>query len=74
LRSAKVVISMRVPVSDVAATAFAQRFYAAIASGQSVKAAFAQGKVAVENVSISEVATPELFHAVAIKPEMMILS
>jgi|ERR1043166_8629038 ABC-type hemin transport system ATPase subunit len=74
LRSAKIVITMRVPVTDVAATAFAQRFYAAIASGQSVKSAFARGRVAVENVSISEVATPELFHAVSTNPEKMILT
>jgi hypothetical protein len=74
LGSAKIVISMKSPVTDIAATAFAQRFYAAIASGQSVRAAFAQGKVAVENVSISEVSAPELFHTAANKPEKMILT
>lgn len=74
LRAADVVISMRVPVTDVAATAFAQQFYAAIASGQSAKSAFAQGKIAVEHVSLSEVATPQLFHTKASKPEKMILT
>jgi hypothetical protein len=74
LRSANVVVSMRVPITDIAATAFAQRFYAAIASGQSIKAAFAQGKIAVEHVSIGEVSTPELFHTAASRPERIFLT
>jgi hypothetical protein len=65
---------MRAPVTDIAATAFATRFYAAVASGQSVKAAFAQGKVAVEAVSINEADTPELFHTSAINPAKIILT
>jgi CHAT domain-containing protein len=74
LPAAKMIISMRAPVTDIAATAFATRFYAAIASGQSVKAAFAQGKVAVEAVSISEADTPELLHTSATNPAKMILT
>ena len=53
-------ISMRVPISDIAAAAFAPQFYAALASGQSVRSAFNQGSVAVEAASISERATPSL--------------
>jgi hypothetical protein len=64
---------MRNSVSDVAATAFAIKFYAALASGQSVRAAFEQGKVAVEAVSISEADTPELLHAPGIKPDKIVL-
>jgi hypothetical protein len=74
LRTSDVVVTMRVPITDIAATAFAQRFYAAIASGQSVKSAFEQGKVAVENVSISETTTPKLFHRASRKPETIILT
>ena len=40
LKGTPVLISMRTSVSDIAASAFASRFYAAIAGGQSVKAAF----------------------------------
>jgi CHAT domain len=43
LPSISAMIVMRDSVSDVAATAFATRFYAAIAAGQSLKSAFKQG-------------------------------
>lgn len=70
----KIVIAMRTSVTDVAATVFARRFYAAIAAGQSVKAAFDQGRVAVEVASISEVDTPELLCRIGINPATMILT
>lgn len=57
---AKVLISMRDSISDIAANAFAVQFYAGLASGQSVKAAYDQGCVAVESVSIDEFDTPQL--------------
>ncbi|UWU78165.1 CHAT domain-containing protein [Bradyrhizobium huanghuaihaiense] len=56
-----IVISMKTSISDIGAVAFAPRFYAALAGGQSVQAAFRQGAVAVENVSITEADTPQLF-------------
>jgi hypothetical protein len=71
---AKIIITMRVSVTDAAAAAFAIRFYAAIASGQSVKAAFEQGKVAVEAVSISESGTPELSFAHDVNPATKVLT
>lgn len=74
LPPAKILISMQTTISDIAATAFATHFYAAIASGQSVKAAFAQGKIAVEVVSISEFDTPELLHTSATNPAKIILT
>jgi hypothetical protein len=74
LRTSDIVVTMRVPITDIAATAFAQRFYAAIASGQSVRSAFEQGKVAVESVSIGETTTPKLFHRASRKPETIILT
>jgi hypothetical protein len=60
LPTVKILISMNVPISDIAASAFAPQFYAALASGQSVQSAFRQGAVAVEAASLSEAATPEL--------------
>lgn len=60
LPKVKFLVSMNVPISDIAAAAFAPQFYAALASGQSVQAAFKQGAVAVEAASISEASTPEL--------------
>jgi CHAT domain len=53
LPSVSVMIVMKDSVSDVAATAFATRFYAAIAAGQSLKSAFKQGALAVEHASIN---------------------
>jgi CHAT domain-containing protein len=40
-----IVVSMKTSISDLAAITFAPRFYAAIASGQSIRSSFAQGKV-----------------------------
>jgi CHAT domain len=74
LKQGLIVVSMKASISDLAAIAFAPRFYAAIASGQSIKAAFAQGKVAVENASISEADTPELFWPSDINPAKIILA
>lgn len=71
---AKIVIAMQASVTDVAATAFAQRFYAAIASGQSVDAAFKQGQIAVEAVSIGEADTPVLLTASETNPAKIILT
>jgi hypothetical protein len=65
---------MRDSVSDVAATAFAVKFYAAIAAGQSVKSAFAQGKVAIEKVSLNEADTPDLLVAQGVNPAKIVLT
>jgi predicted transcriptional regulator len=74
LPPAKIVVVMRDSISDVAATAFAVKFYAAIAAGQSVKSAFAQGKVAIEQVSLNEVDTPELLVAQGVDPAKVVLT
>jgi len=65
---------MKVSVSDIAASVFATNFYAAIAAGQSVKAAFDQGKLAVELASVGEVDTPELLCGSSIDPAKLILT
>src|SRR5262249_33899727 len=55
-----VLITMKKSVTDLAASVFATQFYAAIASGQSVKSAFEQGRNAIRFAAISEIDTPEM--------------
>lgn len=74
LPPAKLLIVMQKSVSDLAATAFAAKFYAAIAAGQSVKAAFAQGRIAIEQVSLNEAGTPELIVAAGADPSKVTLT
>jgi CHAT domain len=69
----KALIIMNDSISDVAAIAFAPRFYAAIASGQSLKSAFKQGQLAIEWASIDEVNVPELVTAKGVDPAKLIL-
>src|SRR5712671_6165216 len=68
------VISMKTSISDAAAAAFAVQFYGAIASGQSVKSAFEQGRIAVEATSISEADTPQLSCPKNVDPSKIVLS
>jgi CHAT domain-containing protein len=74
LKAVPILVSMRTTVSDIAATAFASRFYAAIASGQSVKAAFDQGAIAVEATSLGEKHTPEIFAQAGVDLGKLILT
>lgn len=74
LPPAKAVIAMGDSISDLAAAAFAARFYAAIAAGQSLKAAFDQGVVAVEAVSLEEANTPQLILADGINAAKIVLA
>ena len=74
LKTTSVLISMRTSVSDLAATAFSSRFYAAVASGQSLKAAFDQGCVAVAATSITEKDTPELLTQTGVNASKLILT
>ncbi len=74
LPSAKIIVTMKSSISDIAASVFAPRFYAALAAGQSVMTAFNQGKVAVEAASISEADTPELHCASGTNPATIILA
>lgn len=58
LESVPVTVGMSSTVSDLAASAFAARFYSSIASAQSVGAALKQGSVAVEAARLDEGWTP----------------
>lgn len=74
LKSAKALIGMVDTISDIAAAAFAQQFYAALASGQSLESSFKQGLIAVEAVSLLEKATPQLFTRDGVDPSKVILT
>jgi hypothetical protein len=74
LPPARAVIAMGDSISDLAATAFAAQFYAAVAAGQSLKAAFAQGVVAIEAVSLNEAKTPQLILADGINAGNIVLA
>lgn len=74
LPPAKAVIVMGASISDLAATAFAAQFYAAIASGQSLKSAFNQGVVAIKKTSLNEAKTPQIFLADGVNAEKIILT
>lgn len=74
LKLGLIVISMKRSISDAAAAAFAVQFYGAIASGQSVKSAFEQGRIAVEATSISEADTPQLSCPKNVDPSKIILA
>jgi nucleotide-binding universal stress UspA family protein len=54
LPAVPIIIAMADSIPDVAATVFAQQFYAAVASGQSVGAALRQGKVKIKAVLLDD--------------------
>lgn len=74
LPPAKAIVAMGDSIGDLAAIAFAAKFYAAIAAGQSLHSAFAQGRVAVEAVSIDDADTPKLVLAKNVNPKKIILT
>ena len=74
LGTAKAIIVMQDLVTDIAAVAFATKFYGAIASGQSLQAAFDQGRVAVEAVSLDEASTPALITANGVNAKNLYLA
>lgn len=63
LQSVKAIVVMQDSISDVGAVAFSTKFYGGIASGQSLKSSFEQGRIALESVSLDEVDTPALLTA-----------
>ena len=74
LPTTKILISMKESISDLAAGAFATQFYAALASGRSVQAAFDQGQVALGYASISEWDTPQLSSGPNVNPAQITLT
>lgn len=72
LDAVPVVVAMMDEISDVAAKAFATKFYAAIASGQSLASALRQGQTAIELLS-GEGATPEVLARPRVDPQNIVL-
>jgi hypothetical protein len=60
LESVPVIIAMATDITDLAASLFAAKFYAAIASAQPIGAAFRQGSVALDFAGTNEGSTPSL--------------
>jgi hypothetical protein len=60
LESVPVIIAMATDITDLAASVFATRFYAAIASAQPIGPAFGQGSVALEFAGTGEGSTPNV--------------
>jgi CHAT domain len=74
LATAKAIVVMEDSVTDTAAVAFAIQFYGAIASGQSLQAAYDQARVAVELVSFGESSTPSLVTASGVNAKKLFLA
>ena len=66
-------VGMNASIGDRAARVFASQFYSAIGFGESLTAAFEQGKAALMLEKIPEEQTPELFVADDIDPSQLIL-
>ena len=62
LNAVKVVVGMSDSITDIGAATFAAQFYAAIASGQPISVALAQGKVAMKAAMLSDSHLPEIIH------------
>ncbi len=60
-------------IGDFAAATFAARFYAAVASGQSVAAAVKQGKAAVDFMGLGEGWKHDVLARTDINPETQVL-
>jgi hypothetical protein len=74
LPTVPVIIAMASSVLDTTAATFAARFYAAVASGLSIKKAFDQGVLAVEFVGLdNESWMITLLHREDVDPEAVVL-
>ncbi|WP_409073745.1 CHAT domain-containing protein [Micromonospora chalcea] len=71
LPAVPVLIAMSASISDLAATAFAARFYSAIANAQSVRSALDQGAVAVDLLDLREGWKPNLLARAEIDVQSM---
>jgi len=67
------IIATAESIGDLAAATFAARFYAAVASGQSVSAAVKQGKAAVDFMGLNEGWKHDVLARADINPETQVL-
>lgn len=73
LEATPVVIAMATEVSDLAASAFAARFYAAVASAQSIGSALRQGAVVLDLMNLNEGWKPQVLSREDVSVDDMIL-
>ena len=73
MQTVPTVIGMSESITDVAAVTFAARFYAAIASAQSVASAVDQAKVAMQMASLEDSHLPEIRSRDDANPSELIL-
>ena len=66
-------IGMSASIGDIDAITYAARFYAAVADGQSIRSAHAQGRVAIEMAGLLDHDLPTLFHAGDVDPSAAFL-
>ncbi|MFB6548828.1 hypothetical protein [Streptomyces sp. NPDC056405] len=66
-------IGMSASIGDIDAITYAARFYAAVADGQSIRSAHAQGRVAIEMAGLLDHDLPTLFHADDVDPSAAML-
>ncbi|QKG22989.1 FxSxx-COOH system tetratricopeptide repeat protein [Actinomadura verrucosospora] len=68
VRVVPIAVGMRGSIGDPAAIAFASRFYAALADGQSVRSAFRLAKVQLAGMGLPDAELPVLEHAPDVDP------
>ncbi len=73
LEATPVVIAMATEISDLAASAFAARFYAAVASAQPIGPALRQGAVVLDLMGLDEGWKPNLLSRDDVAVDDMIL-
>lgn len=73
LESVAVIVAMNDRVSDLAAAAFAARFYSTIANGQSVRSAVDRGSVAVDMLELTEGWKPTILARDDVEPGELVL-
>lgn len=73
LRTVATVIAMSKSITDLAAVTFAARFYAAIASAQSVATAVEQARTAMQMASLEDSHLPEIRTREDVDPTSLVL-
>lgn len=73
LRTVPIVIGMAESITDLAAVIFAARFYAAIASAQSVATAVEQARTAMQMASLEDSHLPEIRTREDVDPTSLVL-
>lgn len=73
LDAVEVVVAMSDSITDIGATTFSARFYAAIGGGQSIASAVGQAKSAMKAAMLHEEDLPTVIHRASVDPKKMVL-